>query len=197
VMIALAIDRNLAQRVTYPYVWGAVVLTLIWPVVFTLISVIAYMGGNVAMALGNEPVHTFDQRTLEIIKVSGSDPFFTALLGAAIMLIASITLWMSPYIAYQLSTGSMYEVASSTASTLGGGIQYYATSLAGSILQNAVMPSTGGANGIPRPPRPLNPYFMPRAWRRLPAGRQPPGEQGIGPYPPNPAAPQELTGPRY
>src|SRR5262245_1821634 len=63
VMIALAIDRSLAQRVTYPYLWGLVVLTLIWPIIVLIIKSIAYMGGNIAMALGDKtPFYLFDER---------------------------------------------------------------------------------------------------------------------------------------
>ncbi|MDQ3666387.1 MAG: hypothetical protein M3410_07280, partial [Acidobacteriota bacterium] len=32
-MMAVAIDQKLAHKVTYPFVWGAVVLTLLWPAV--------------------------------------------------------------------------------------------------------------------------------------------------------------------
>lgn len=34
-MMAVAIDQKLAHKVSYPFVWGCVVLTLIWPAVST------------------------------------------------------------------------------------------------------------------------------------------------------------------
>jgi predicted PurR-regulated permease PerM len=40
-MIALAIDRNLADKISYPFLWGTIVLTLIWPVVAQLIRAFA------------------------------------------------------------------------------------------------------------------------------------------------------------
>ncbi|MBO0862185.1 MAG: hypothetical protein J2P21_27555 [Chloracidobacterium sp.] len=43
VMIALAIDRNLANKISYPFLWGTIVLTLIWPVVSQLILAIVIM----------------------------------------------------------------------------------------------------------------------------------------------------------
>src|SRR5262247_2075509 len=43
VMIALAIDRNLANKISYPFLWGTIVLTLIWPVVSQLIRAFAYI----------------------------------------------------------------------------------------------------------------------------------------------------------
>jgi hypothetical protein len=52
-MIAAAIDRNLAQRISYPYLWGVVVLTLIWPIVSLIIKFLAYAAGNIAMAVGD------------------------------------------------------------------------------------------------------------------------------------------------
>lgn len=143
VMIALAIDRNLAQRVTYPYVWGAVVLTLIWPIVSILIRAIAYMGGNVAMALGDKQLfYQFDDRTMQIIHNSGSHPFYTALFGAVIMLIAGLSLWGAPYIALQLSSGRVYEGVSTTVSSwvgqvMGAGIEYYSAGTAARITRQA------------------------------------------------------------
>jgi len=143
VMIALAIDRNLAQRVTYSYVWGAVVLTLIWPIVSILIKAIAYMGGNVAMALGDKQLfYQFDDRTMQIIHNGGSHPFYTAVFGAAIMLIAGLSLWGAPYIAYQLSVGRIYEGVSTTVSSwvgqvMGAGIEYYSAATAARITRQA------------------------------------------------------------
>jgi hypothetical protein len=56
------------------------------------------------------------------------------------MLFAGISMWATPYIAYQLSAGKLYEVASSMASMVGNGIQYYGASLAASAVQQAVIP---------------------------------------------------------
>jgi hypothetical protein len=61
VMIALAIDRNLANKISYPFLWGTIVLTLIWPVVAQLIRAFAYMGGNLAMSLdASDVVYQWD-----------------------------------------------------------------------------------------------------------------------------------------
>src|SRR5262249_16995627 len=145
VMIALAIDRNLAQRVTYPYVWGAVVLTIIWPIVSILIKAIAYMGGNVAMALGDKQLfYQFDDRTMQIIHSGSQHPFYTAVFGAVIMLIAGLSLWGAPYIAYQLSVGRVYEGVSQTISSwagqlVGAGVEYYSASAAAGITRQAAV----------------------------------------------------------
>ncbi len=143
VMIALAIDRNLAQRVTYPYVWGAVVLTIIWPIIAILIKAIAYMGGNVAMALGDrQRFYQFDDRTMQIIHSGSQHPFYTAVFAAVIMLIAGLCLWAAPYIAYQLSMGRVYEGVSTTISSwvgqvIGAGLEYYSAATAARITRQA------------------------------------------------------------
>lgn len=143
VMIALAIDRSLAQRVTYPFLWGAIVLTLIWPIVVLLIKAIAYMGGDVAMALGDKQLfYQFDDRTMQIIHSGSQHPFYTAAFAAVIMLIAGLSLWGAPYIAYQLSVGRVYEGVSTTISSwvgqvMGAGIEFYSASTAARITRQA------------------------------------------------------------
>jgi hypothetical protein len=143
VMIALAIDRSIAQKVTYPYVWGVAVLTLIWPAVAIVIKGIAYLGGNLAMALGdNQRFYQLDHTTMQIIHNSEQNPVYTVLLAAVIMLIAGLSLWGSPYIAYQLSIGRVYEGVSTTISSwvgqfVGAGVEYYSSSMAASISRQA------------------------------------------------------------
>ncbi|MCI0389660.1 MAG: hypothetical protein MOB07_12985, partial [Acidobacteria bacterium] len=149
IMIALAIDRSLAQKVTYPYAWGVAVLTLIWPVVALVIKSIAYLAGNIAMALGDRPVYKFDEATMSIIHSSLQQPVYTVLIAAIIMLIAGLCLWGSPYIAYQLSVGRVYEGVSTTVSSwvgqlMGAGIEYYSSSLASSISRQAEVTQAQG-----------------------------------------------------
>src|ERR1041385_8041153 len=48
-MMAVAIDQKLAHKVTYPFAWGAGVLTLIWPAVSYFIRALAYLFGTMAM----------------------------------------------------------------------------------------------------------------------------------------------------
>jgi predicted PurR-regulated permease PerM len=40
-MIAVAIDRHLANKISYPFLWGVVMLTLVWPIVSYLIRGLA------------------------------------------------------------------------------------------------------------------------------------------------------------
>src|SRR5215510_12821312 len=143
VMIALAIDRNLANKISYPFLWGTIVLTLIWPVVSQLIRAFAYMGGNLAMSLdASDVVYQWDSQTMSEIMTSGAEPFYTVILAIVIMTIAGLSLWMSPVIAYKVAMGQVYESVSSTVSSwagalVGAGIEFYSSALAASISNQA------------------------------------------------------------
>src|SRR6266540_1374111 len=143
VMIALAIDRNLANKISYPFLWGTIVLTLIWPVVAQLIRAFAYMGGNLAMSLdASDVVYQWDSQTMGEIMTSGAEPFYTVILAIVIMTIAGLSLWMSPVIAYKVAMGQVYESVSSTVSSwagalVGAGIEFYSSAIAASISNQA------------------------------------------------------------
>jgi hypothetical protein len=143
VMIALAIDRNLANKISYPFLWGTIVLTLIWPVVSQLIRAFAYMGGNLAMSLdASDVVYQWDPKTMGEIMTSGAEPFYTVIIAIVIMTIAGLSLWMSPVIAYKVAMGQVYESVSSTVSgwagaLVGAGIELYSSAIAASISNQA------------------------------------------------------------
>ena len=143
VMIALAIDRNLANKISYPFLWGTIVLTLIWPIVSQLIRAFAYMGGNLAMSLdASDVVYQWNPQTMSEIITSGAEPFYTVILAIVIMTIAGLSLWMSPMIAYKVAMGQVYESVSSTVSSwagalVGAGIEVYSSAIAASIGNQA------------------------------------------------------------
>jgi hypothetical protein len=143
VMIALAIDRNLANKISYPFLWGTIVLTLIWPIVSQLIRAFAYMGGNLAMSLdASDVVYQWDPQTMGEIMTSGAEPFYTVIIAIVIMAIAGLSLWMSPVIAYKVAMGQVYESVSSTVSgwagaLVGAGIELYSSAIAASISNQA------------------------------------------------------------
>ena len=143
VMIALAIDRNLANKISYPFLWGTIVLTLIWPVVSQLIRAFAYMGGNLAMSLdASDVVYHWDSQTMGEIVTSGAEPFYTVILAIVIMTVAGLSLWISPVIAYKVAMGQVYESVSSTVSSwagalAGAGIEFYSSAIAASISNQA------------------------------------------------------------
>jgi hypothetical protein len=142
VMIAAAIDRSLAQKISYPYLWGVVVLTLIWPIVTLIIKSLAYAAGNIAMAVGDQPVYAFDEATMQIIRNSQTAPVYTVMIAAVTMLIAGLCLWASPVIAYQISVGKVYESVSTTISgwagaLVGAGLEYVSASMAAAVTRQA------------------------------------------------------------
>ncbi|MBO0783862.1 MAG: hypothetical protein J2P37_34075, partial [Ktedonobacteraceae bacterium] len=153
VMIALAIDRNLAQKISYPFTWGVIVLTLVWPVVSQLIRALAYMGGNLAMSLdSSDVVYQWDPQTMQQIMTSGAEPYHTVILAVLIMTVAGLSLWASPLIAYRVASGQIYESVSSTISgwmgaIVGAGIEFYSASAAAQITRQAEqMQALGGFN---------------------------------------------------
>jgi hypothetical protein len=142
-MMAVAIDQKLAHKVSYPFVWGCVVLTLIWPAVSYFIRGVAYLFGNVAMAIGDaEPLYVWDYASLYAIKSNFASPVHTVAIAAFMMTIAGGCLWISPYLAYRFSMGQIYEGVSSAMSQfaamiIGTGVEAYSTTAAAGLNQLA------------------------------------------------------------
>lgn len=142
-MMAVAIDQKLAHKVSYPFVWGAVVLTLLWPAVSYFIRALAYLFGNVAMALGDsEPLYAWDYASMYAIKSNFASPVHTVAIAAFMMTIAGGCLWISPYLAYRFSMGQIYEGVSAAMSqfaamVIGTGVEAYSTTAAAGINQLA------------------------------------------------------------
>ena len=142
-MMAVAIDQKLAHRVSYPFAWGAGVLTLIWPAVSYFIRALAYLFGNMAMALGDsEPLYNWDYATMYAIKSNFASPVYVVAISTFMMAIAGGCLWISPYLAYRFSMGQLYEGVSSAMSQfaamiIGTGVEAYSATAAASINQLA------------------------------------------------------------
>lgn len=142
-MMAVAIDQKLAHKITYPFVWGAGVLTLIWPAVSYFIRGLAYLFGNMAMALGDsEPLYNWDNAAMYAIKSNFASPVYVVAIAAFMMAIAGGCLWISPYLAYRFSMGQVYEGVSSAMSQfaamiIGTGVEAYSATAAASINQLA------------------------------------------------------------
>ena len=129
--MAVAIDQKLAHKVTYPFAWGAGVLTLIWPAVSYFIRALAYLFGNMAMALGDsEPLYNWDYATMYAIKSNFASPVYVVAIATLMMTIAGGCLWISPYLAYRFSMGQVYEGVSAAMSQfaammIGTGVEAY------------------------------------------------------------------------
>jgi hypothetical protein len=142
-MMAVAIDQKLAHKITYPFVWGAGVLTLVWPAVSYFIRAVAYLFGNMAMALGDsDPLYSWDYATMYAIKSNFASPVYTVAIAALVMTIAGGCLWVSPYLAYRFSMGQIYEGVSAAMSQfaamiIGTGVEAYSATAAAGINQTA------------------------------------------------------------
>src|SRR5438552_11758421 len=67
-MIACIVDKQIANKTTYPFFYGVIALTLLWPSVSKVIRIVAYMWGNVAMAVGDSsPLYIWDYQTMRPI----------------------------------------------------------------------------------------------------------------------------------
>jgi hypothetical protein len=128
-MVVLGIDRKLSQRTTNAYLWGLIVLTLVWPSVSYFIRGLAYMAGNLAMSLSDQgQVYTFADGTQKTLRFVDTQPVYTIGFGALMMLGAGLALWVSPFLAYSITMGRVFESVSQTASQ-------YAASFVGAAME--------------------------------------------------------------
>ncbi|HWP45248.1 MAG TPA: hypothetical protein VNO14_18545 [Blastocatellia bacterium] len=131
-MIALAIDQKLAHQVSYPYLKGAAIFTLVTPAVGVIIGIFAYAAANVPLGMVDftSPVFKLDPDTM---RISG-DPTMTvypSLIGAAIMLVGALALFFSPYLSYRLASGQVLEGIATVASGWMGALTATAVEIAG------------------------------------------------------------------
>jgi hypothetical protein len=151
-MMAVAIDQKLAHKVSYPFAWGAAVLTLVWPAVSYFIRGLAYLFGNMAMALGDsEPLYNWDYATMYAIKSNFASPVYVVAIATLMMMIAGGCLWISPYLAYRFSMGQVYKGVSAAMSQFAGmivgtGVEAYSATAAASINQLAQNTQAQGAH---------------------------------------------------
>jgi hypothetical protein len=137
--VVLAVDRDMAKRISYPFVYGVVVLTIIWPTVSYFIRGLAYLFGNVAMALGDSaPAYVWNEATMQAFRGASAQPVYTVAFACFGMTISAIALFFSPVIAYQISMGRLYEGVTNAVSTAAGMVSGFAleaaTSIRGSLL---------------------------------------------------------------
>jgi len=117
-MVAIAIDKKLAERITYPFVWGTVVFTLVFPVVRDVLTYIAYTVGSFGLMMyKGEPLYSIDPATANIVQTgSYYNPTLIIIMSFVLMTICGLMLWLSPYLSYRIATGQVFEAVSSTAS---------------------------------------------------------------------------------
>jgi hypothetical protein len=142
-MVAVGVDRVLAGRIFNNYVWGAIVLTLILPIVSQITRIVVYAFGNVGMAIGDgAPLYRWDPQTLSVIANAGANPWYTVLLASFVMLIGALCLFASPYVSYKLCVGQVYESVSQVtagwiAAIASTGVEMFSTAGAAALHRQA------------------------------------------------------------
>jgi hypothetical protein len=142
-MLAGIVDKQIASKTTYPFFYGLVALTLVWPSVSKIIRIVAYMWGNVAMAVGDgDPLYIWNYTTMRAISDPLAQPQYTVALAAFGMGIGALCLYGTPFISLYFLSGRIYEsVATVTSSWMGAmigtGIEKYSAEAAASINRQA------------------------------------------------------------
>jgi hypothetical protein len=149
-MVAVAFDKKLAERISYPFIWGTVVFTMIFPVVRDVLIFIAYTVASFGLSLydGTAP-YAIDERTAQIIKNNAYNPTTIIVITLCIMLINGLMLWLSPYLAYRIATGQVFEAVSSTASgwmaaIIGSAVEFQGLKTGASLQRQAENTQTQG-----------------------------------------------------
>src|SRR5213595_2467914 len=142
-MLACIVDKHIASKTTYPFFYGVIALTLIWPSVSKIIRIIAYMWGNVAMAVGDSsPLYIWDYQTMRAITDPLAQPQYTVALAAFAMGLGALCLYGTPFISLYFLSGRIYESVATVVSSwmgaiVGTGIEKYSAEAAASITRQA------------------------------------------------------------
>ncbi len=142
-MLAGIVDKQIASKTTYPFFYGVIALTLVWPSVSKIIRIVAYMWGNVAMAVGDSsPLYVWNYDTMRAITDPLAQPQYTIALAAFGMGLGALCLYGTPFISLYFLSGRIYEsVATVTSSWMGAmigtGIEKYSAEAAASINRQA------------------------------------------------------------
>ena len=142
-MLACIVDKHIASKTTYPFFYGVIALTLNWPSVSKIIRIIAYMWGNVAMAVGDSsPLYIWDYQTMRAITDPLAQPQYTIALAAFAMGLGALCLYGTPFISLYILSGRVYESVATVVSSwmgamVGTGIEKYSAEAAASINRQA------------------------------------------------------------
>lgn len=142
-MLACIVDKNIANKTTYPFFYGVIALTLLWPSVSKVIRIVAYMWGNVAMAVGDSsPLYIWDYQTMRAITNPLAQPQYTIALAVFAMGLGALCLYGTPFISLYLLSGRVYESVATVVSSwmgamVGTGIEKYSAEAAASINRQA------------------------------------------------------------
>ena len=142
-MLAGIVDKHLASKTTYPFFYGLVALTLVWPSVSKIIRIVAYMWGNVAMAVGDgSPLYIWNYNTMRAINDPLAQPQYTVALAAFAMGLGALCLYGTPFISLYFLSGRIYESVATVVSSwmgamVGTGIEKYSAEAAAGVNRQA------------------------------------------------------------
>jgi len=142
-MLAGIVDKHIASKTTYPFFFGLIAVTLVWPSVSKIIRIVAYMWGNVAMAVGDSsPLYIWNYETMRAITDPLAQPQYTIALAAFAMGLGALCLYGTPFISLYFLSGRIYESVATVASSwmgamVGTGIEKYSAEAAASINRQA------------------------------------------------------------
>jgi hypothetical protein len=142
-MLAGIVDKHIASKTTYPFFYGLLALTLVWPSVSKIIRIVAYMWGNVAMAVGDSsPLYIWNYETMRAITDPLAQPQYTIALAAFAMGLGALSLYGTPFISLYFLSGRVYESVATVVSSwmgamVGTGIEKYSAEAAASITRQA------------------------------------------------------------
>ncbi|MGI8836480.1 MAG: hypothetical protein ACR2H4_07555 [Pyrinomonadaceae bacterium] len=142
-MLAGIVDKHIASKTTYPFFFGLIALTLVWPSVSKIIRIVTYMFGNVAMAVGDDsPLYIWNYETMRVISDPLAQPQYTIALAAFGMGLSALCLYGTPFISAYFLSGRIYESVATVVSSwmgamIGTGIEKYSAEAAASINRQA------------------------------------------------------------
>jgi|GEM_PF-2337877 len=116
-MIAMSIDRSLAHEVSYKFVRGVVVYTLVFPIVAHILQIIAFKIGTLGMAIyDGTPMYNIDPQTAQLIARPDVDPTFCFGVATFMMLVAALCFVAAPVLSWKIAFGQTFEGVASVAS---------------------------------------------------------------------------------
>lgn len=109
-MMCVFVNRDLAKRFTYPFIWTVITVCVVFPVLSQGARYFAYLSGNLALGTSGNPNYSFDPTTFTI--VANGDPTPMILVAVLCMLISILFLAMSVVLSYALVQGRLVEAMS-------------------------------------------------------------------------------------
>jgi hypothetical protein len=127
-MVAVAVDREYAKRISINFVWGCVVATIVMPVVAQALRWFAYSASNLAMDAGSSrPYYTYDPTTAKVI--AQGNPEYIIIICAFTMIFFGLLMALgTPWLSYQLAMGRVFESVSGSLTNFAGSLSSAAVS---------------------------------------------------------------------